>query len=160
MSLWDDVKKNIGDLYSTTADKTTEIARIQSRRYDKFGLSREIERQFSELGSIVYSGLQEQREGILDEPGIGRIVERITALEQELRRKDDEIDSIRREHAERKTAGRAAAAAAAAGAAGGAAEVPKVLTDPALAEGTEESPILMEPGDGEELDEHDPNFGS
>jgi hypothetical protein len=154
MSLWDDVKKNIGDLYSTTAEKTTEIARIQSRRYDKFGLSREIERQFSELGSIVYSGLQENREGILEEPGIGPIVERITALEQELRRKDEEIEAIRREHAARKTAGRTAAAAE------GGTDVPKVLTEPVLAEGSEDSPILMEPGAEEELDEHDPNFGS
>ena len=50
MSLWEDVKKNLVSLYGTAAEKTNELAKVGSRRYDIFGLSREIERQFSEIG--------------------------------------------------------------------------------------------------------------
>lgn len=161
MSLWDEVKQNLAELYTAAADKTTEVARIQSRRYDKFGLSRDIERQFSELGSFVYAGLQEGREGILEAPEVARLLERIQGLEQDLRRKEEEIDRIRREHADRKGAAKPASAAAAAGAAEGGHPVPNVIQDPELAPGDEESAILMEPAESPEpeMDEHDPRFG-
>ena len=65
MSMWDEVKKNLTEWYSVTSDKTSEVARITSLRYDKFGISRDIERQLSELGNIVYTGLKEGREDLL-----------------------------------------------------------------------------------------------
>ena len=74
MSLWDDVKQNLSEWYTVAADKTSEVAKIASRRYDKFGISRDIERQFSELGSLVYNGLQEGREGILDDPAVTALI--------------------------------------------------------------------------------------
>lgn len=112
MSIWDDAKKNLAEIYVVTADKTSELAKVTSRRYDKFGLSRDMERQFSELGSIVYLALQEDRADVLESPEVAALVARITDLEGELRRKDSEIEEIRQDHAERK------AAAAAAGEAG------------------------------------------
>ncbi len=123
MSIWDDAKKNLTEWYSVTADRTSELAKVTSRRYDKYGLSRDIERQFSELGSVVYLALQEDRADVLESPEVAALVARIADLEQELRRKDDEIEEIRQEHSDRK-----AAAAAAGGAPqddpGAAADVP------------------------------------
>ena len=150
MSLWDDAKKNLVEWYSVAADKTSEMAKIQSRRYDKFGLSRDIERQFSELGSLVFNGLQEGRDDVLGDPEVATLMERIRGLEADLRKKEEEIEHIRREHAERKAAGRAAAAGgAAAGGDDPRDDEARVMTDPALAAGGSESPILVEPEEDE-----------
>ena len=150
MSLWDDAKKNLVKWYTVAADKSSEIAKIQSRRYDKFGISRDIERQFSELGSLVYNALQEGRDDVLADAEVSTLVERIQGLEADLRRKEEEIARIRREHADRKADARAAAAGGDAAADAG--ETPRVMTDPALDEGGPDSAILVEPeheaGDG------------
>ncbi len=159
MSLWDEVKQNLSEWYTVAADKTSEVAKIQSRRYDKFGLSRDVERQFSELGSLVYNGLQEERDGLLDDPAVASLVARIRGLETELRLKDEEIERIRKEHQARKGAARAAASSGTAAEQG----APRVITDPVLGRGGAHSPILVEPGQGgddaPEKDEHDPEFG-
>ena len=139
MSLWEDVKSNLVELYTTTSEKTSEIARVTTRKYDKFGISRDIERQFSELGNLVYTAMKEGRSDILDDPAIAALRTRIDALEQELTEKEREIDDIRKEYAERKTRTKAAAATA------GSVD-DTVLKDPALEPGSEASAILVEPG--------------
>jgi hypothetical protein len=138
MSLFDDVKKNLMEWYTISSDKTTEVARITSRRYDKFGISRDIERQFGELGSLVFNGLKEERLDILADPAVHALLERIRGLEDELRVKIEEIDNIQQEFTQRRT--RATAAETAAETAGA-----TVLTQPVLDEGAEESAILVEP---------------
>lgn len=148
MSLWDDVKKNVVDIYAVTTDKTAEMAKVGSRRWDKFGISRDIERQFSELGNLVYTGLQEGREEILADPAVAVLMTRIGALEQELLKKEEEIVDIHKTHQEKKKA--EAAAGGATGAPGeedAEAEAEVILKDPALEEGTTESAILVEPAD-------------
>ncbi len=134
MSLFDDVKKNLIEWYTVSSDKTAEVARITTRRYDKFGISRDIERQFGELGSLLYNGLKEERQDLLADPAVLSLVERIKGLEDELRIKNEEIENIQQEFSQRRT--RAAAAG----------EVTEtVLTQPVLDEGGEESAILVEP---------------
>ncbi len=134
MSLFDDVKGNLVEWYTVTSEKTTEVTRVATRKYDKFGISRDIERQFGELGSLIYNGVQADRTDLLTDEGVLALVERISVLENELRAKDEEIDGIRQEYA-----GRKAEAAAAGGMSA------TVITDPILDEGTEESAILVEP---------------
>ena len=102
MSLWDEVKKNVVDLYTVTSDKTTEITKVSSRRWDKFAISRDIERQFGELGNLVYTGLKEGREEVLQDPQVGVLMARIEALESELRQKESEIENIQEEHRARR----------------------------------------------------------
>ncbi len=134
MSLFDDVKKNLMEWYTVSSDKSTEVARVTARRYDKFGISRDIERQFGELGSLIYSGMREEREDLLASPAVHALLERIKGLEDELRVKNEEIDNIQDEFTRR----RAAKAAA-----GDVAET--ILTQPVLDEGAEDSAILVEP---------------
>ncbi|PID81661.1 hypothetical protein CSB20_01855 [bacterium DOLZORAL124_64_63] len=117
MALWDDVKKNLVEWYTVTSEKTSEAARIGTRRWDKFGISRDIERQFSELGNLVYSGLKEGREEILESAEFQQLVHRIENLEEELKHKDEEIERIRDEY-KRETSRAAGQAAAAEGGAG------------------------------------------
>lgn len=113
MALWDDVKKNLVEWYTLTSEKTTEAARIGSRRWDKFGISRDIERQFSELGSLVYNGLKEEREDLLAGEEIQDLVRRIENLEEELQRKNQEIEDIREEYRREKHRAQSAAASGA-----------------------------------------------
>ena len=134
MSLFDDVKKNLMEWYAVSSDKTTEVARITTRRYDKFGISRDIERQFSELGSLIYNGMKEERQDLLASPAVHALMERIKGLEDELRVKNEEINNIQEEFNQR----RASAAASA-----NVSET--ILTQPVLDEGAEDSAILVEP---------------
>ncbi len=121
MTLWDEVKRNIVNWYETAADKTGELAKVGLRRYDIFGISRDIERQFSEIGSHVYNALKEGRTDFADDPVLASLVAKVDALEQELQRKQEEIERIKAEHAARARQAEAAAAAAA-GATDGSAE--------------------------------------
>lgn len=151
MSLFDDVKKNLVEWYSISSDKTAEVAKVTTRRYDKFGISRDIERQFGELGSLVYNGMREERGDLLDDPAVLALISRIQGLEEELRLKNEEIEGIQSEYSER----RAKAASAAAGGAGSAGEPGSdpesgpgsetVIKQPILDAGSEESAILVEP---------------
>jgi hypothetical protein len=95
MALWDDVKKNMGDWYTVAAEKTNELAKVGVRRYDIFGISRDIERQFSEMGNRVYVALGEGRTDFADDLILQGLVERVRTLEAELKAKQDEIEEIR-----------------------------------------------------------------
>ncbi len=158
MALWDDVKKNLVEWYTVTSEKTTEAARIGSRRWDKFGISRDIERQFSELGNLVYSGLKEGQEDILASQEIQGLVRRIENLEEELKAKDDEIENIKAQYRQEAAAAAAAEDEEPSGEDAAEAEEPEevmaetVLKDPVLDRGGEESAILVEPEaeDGQE----------
>ncbi len=157
MSLWEEVKRNLIDLYSVTSDKTVEVARISSRKYEKFGISRDIERQFSELGNLVFSAIKENRgESLHNDEAILALVDGISRLEIDLKTKDEEINNIRNEAAPPRA--KAAAAGSAedfeatneeAAASNEPAET--IITDPILQEGGEDSAILMDAGSGEDM---------
>ncbi|MFO7654084.1 MAG: hypothetical protein R6X25_09715 [Candidatus Krumholzibacteriia bacterium] len=97
MSLWDRVKVNLTEWYTVAADKTEEVTRVGMRRYDRFGISRDIERQLTELGSIVYTAHREGRADVAESPTYAAIIRRVEELEAELQRKEEEIEAIRRE---------------------------------------------------------------
>ena len=144
MALWDEVKNNLIEWYAFTSDKTTEAARIGSRRWDKFGISRDIERQFSELGSLVYVGLKEENEEVLSSDAVLELKRRIESLEVELAAKGEEIDDIRAEYARAASAG-GEDQVVSPEAAGTDPVTETVITDPVLEVGAEESAILVEP---------------
>jgi hypothetical protein len=68
MSLWDQVRANMSDCYAVAADKTEEMARIGVRKYDKFTISRDIERAFTDLGSHVFASVREGRDSVRSAP--------------------------------------------------------------------------------------------
>ncbi len=150
MALWEDVKKNLVEWYTITSDKTTEAARIGSRRWDKFGISRDIERQFSELGSLIYVGLKEGKEDILVGEPVVELVRRIENLEEELSAKGQEIDDIKAEYAKAASAG-GADTTTGPGSDDTDIVTETVLKDPVLDVGSGDSAILVEPSPGEEV---------
>jgi len=102
MTLWDDVKTNLSEWYTAAADKTGDLAKVGVRRYDSFGLSRDIERHFSEIGSLVYDALNEERRDVLDDPVLISLVEKVRDLEKELQDKEAEISAIKTAAEQRK----------------------------------------------------------
>lgn len=120
MSIMDQVKKNLREWYSLAADRTGEMAKISVRMYDKYGISREIERQLSELGSYVYHAVEQDRTEFAGDEEFAAWIERIKGLEADLHAKVEEIDDIRqvRQHKQAAREQEDASAAAAAGAEG------------------------------------------
>ncbi|MBC8425868.1 hypothetical protein H8E07_17290 [bacterium] len=104
MTLWDDVKSNLTEWYGVAADKTGDLAKVGLRRYDIFGLSRDIERQFSEIGSLVYNALGEDRRDVLDDPVLLSLVDKVRELEQDLQGKEQEISEIKTSAEQRQAA--------------------------------------------------------
>jgi len=130
MSGIDDVKRSFAEWCAVAAERTAEAAKVTSRRYDRFALGREIERRYAELGSIVHAGLNAGRQDVLADPRVAALRAEVEDLERERRQKDEEIDEIRRQYAQRRdpqdgpgpgpeAAGGAAGAPGAGGAAGG-----------------------------------------
>jgi len=101
MGLWDDFLKNVGALYDNAAEKTGELARVGSRRYDIFGIGRDIERRYSEIGRLVHEGILQGRTDFGSDPAVMDLVERIQKLEAELEAKRREIEEIRASEARR-----------------------------------------------------------
>lgn len=102
MSGIDDVKRSFAEWCAVAAERTAEAAKVTSRRYDRFALGREIERRYAELGSIVHAGLNAGRQDVLGDPRVAALRAEVEDLERERRQKDEEIDEIRRQYAQRR----------------------------------------------------------
>ncbi|MBK8165888.1 MAG: hypothetical protein IPK64_07980 [bacterium] len=119
MSGIDDVKRNLADWCAIAAERTTEAAKVTSRRYDRFALGREIERRYADLGALVHAGLNEGRLDVLDDPRVAALRAEVEDLEHERRQKEAEIDDIRRQSARRREPAAAAESDSANGSDGG-----------------------------------------
>ena len=108
MSIMDQVKLHLREWYSLATDRTGEMAKISVRMYDKYGISREIERQLSELGSYVYHEQAQGRMDFAEDAAFQVAIERIQALEHDLTAKIEEIELIRQQR-QQKAAAQAAA---------------------------------------------------
>jgi len=104
MSIMDQVKLHLREWYSLATDRTGEMAKISVRMYDKYGISREIERQLSELGSYVYHEQAQGRMDFAEDAAFQVAIERIQALERDLTAKIEEIELIRQQRQQKAAA--------------------------------------------------------
>ena len=104
MSLWQEVRTNVIEWYTTAAEKTETWAQLGVRHYDRYGIHRKIGKEFAQLGGEVHALLREgQFADLADHEVVRPILERIERLEAEMRLKEAEISNIRESGAERKT---------------------------------------------------------
>jgi DNA helicase IV len=105
-SLWNDIKKNVGDWATKAADKATEFSRdaadkaeeltkLGKVKLDIFQINREIEKQFTKLGGTVYEKILEQKKNIESDESVINSVEEIRNLEKKLRVKEEEYKKIK-----------------------------------------------------------------
>ncbi|MBN2070940.1 MAG: hypothetical protein JW814_05735 [Candidatus Krumholzibacteriota bacterium] len=100
--LWDRVKKNLVEWYGTAYDKTDELARIGKKKIEVAGINRTIEKHLSELGGRVYDLVNEKGHRgnkTVDDEIVKRIVDEVRELEVQLKLKEDEIETIKKERA-------------------------------------------------------------
>ena len=102
-SLWNKVRKNLVEWYATAYDKTDEVARIGKRKIEITGLNRSIEKEMSQLGGEVYHLISvEGHRGnkTSDNEKVRSLVAKISDLEDKLKLKEEEIQTIRNLKAE------------------------------------------------------------
>jgi hypothetical protein len=96
--LWTKVKKNLVEWYETAYDKTEEVARIGKKKVEITGLNRSIEKHFAEMGGRLYDLIAEQGHRgnkTADDEIVLRLVAEVKELEEQLRQKEEEIETIR-----------------------------------------------------------------
>lgn len=98
-TLWDKVRRGVADGYQFAADKTDLYARIASRRVSILGINRKIDRSYTELGEKVYNLLAaDESAPVASDPAVKELASRIRAGEEDLTRKEAEIEEIRHEY--------------------------------------------------------------
>ncbi len=96
--LWDRVKKSMAEWYGVAYDKTDELARIGKKKIEMAGINRTIEKHLSELGGRLFDLITEKNHKgnkTVEDEIIKRFVEEIRELEQQLKLKEDEIETIK-----------------------------------------------------------------
>ena len=97
-TFWDKVRRGVVEGYQLAAEKTDVYARIASRRLSIVGITRRIERTYAEIGERVYTLLtQDPDANVSEDSYVKEWIGRVRAAEEELGRKEAEIEGIRRE---------------------------------------------------------------
>jgi hypothetical protein len=97
-TFWEKVRRGVIEGYQIAAEKTDTYARIAGRRLNIVGITRRIERYHADIGERVCDLLNENPEANLaDDSLIKDLVGRVRSAEEELARKEAEIEEIRRE---------------------------------------------------------------
>lgn len=105
-SLWNDVKKNLGEWASKAAgkaaefsrdaaDKAEELTKLGKVKLDIFQTNREVEKQFTKLGGIVYDLISDKKTNIEADEKVAASVKVIQNLEKALRGKENEYKNIK-----------------------------------------------------------------
>ncbi|HID95952.1 MAG TPA: hypothetical protein EYP53_07850 [Candidatus Latescibacteria bacterium] len=105
-SLWEKIKKGVRDGLSATVEKTDELTRTGKLKLDISAIRRDINRNFTELGRVVYRMISEEKaEEITTDQEVISLVEKINALQLGLKQKEEELREIREKKGEEEEAG-------------------------------------------------------
>lgn len=95
-TLWNRVRNNLVEWYGSAYEKTDELARISKKRIEMVGLNRSIEKHLAELGGRVYDILKSPgKNTVVRDTDVRNLVEKIESLEEELKLKEGEIETIK-----------------------------------------------------------------
>jgi len=154
MDSWDDMKGNLSGWFDTAAHRTDRLARLGVRAYDRYGINRDLDRHFAQLGALVHRLLVEDPDAV---PGHDAAVRaemgRIARLQDELSNTETEMDDLRHKMETDPTAPSEASAAAAGSQAAPATESDESPVEPpqnAQNADPQDSPIEDEEGQSEE----------
>jgi hypothetical protein len=93
---WERMKRQLQEFYQAAAGKTDELARVGARRIDLLTLKRQMSREAVALGSRVYEMIEKEgRTDVAADPEIARRIGAVKVLEQEIARRELEIEEIR-----------------------------------------------------------------
>jgi hypothetical protein len=98
MSTWSEVKSSLESFYNQAARRTDRLARLGLRAYDRYGIHKDLDRQFAALGALTHSILSEGG-AVVGDPRVQAALERIAQLQDELRLTQAEMEDLRRQAA-------------------------------------------------------------
>lgn len=97
-SLWDRVKQSLKEGFLTAAEKTEELAKVGKGKIDLMAIRHRIGSTFAELGGKVYHLVTtEKSPAIASNKEVKALIQRVKALEKQLKEKEAEIHRIRGE---------------------------------------------------------------
>jgi hypothetical protein len=94
-TIWDKTRKTLREIFETGREKAEEYTKKGKERWEIYTLKREIAKQFTQLGGLVY--------GLIVEKGTTRIagdqevkerIDKIKELEEDLRRKEKSLGDL------------------------------------------------------------------
>ena len=98
MSRWNEVKSSLESFYQEAAHRTDRLARLGLRAYDRYGIHKDLDRQFAALGALTHDILSGGGD-VASDPRIQAALERISQLQDELRLTQEEMEDLRRQAA-------------------------------------------------------------
>ena len=94
-SLWSRIRQSLREGLLTAAEKTEELAKVSKGKFDLMAIRRRIAGLLAELGGRVYHLLTvEKTLAIVDDEEVQVLIERVRALERQLKDKEEEIQRI------------------------------------------------------------------
>ncbi len=95
-STWDDLVKTVREGVDTVVEKTEELTKIGKIKVEIINIKRHVDKNFAELGGNVYHMIVEDDETqIAGNTDVKSIVERIRTLEQDLDRKNEQLEQVK-----------------------------------------------------------------
>lgn len=103
-TLWNDIAKTVRDSVDSVVSKTEELTKIGKIKIEIISIKRNIEKQFAELGGTVYHLIDEKKTSIPSNADVKEIVEKVKKLEQQLNAKKEELEKVKTNAKEEKSA--------------------------------------------------------
>ena len=95
-SLWESIKKNVAEFYSSAADRTDELAKVGVRKLDIVGIRRNIAHEMADLGGRVHHMLTEEKNtDVAGDAEVAKHLKSIDMLRALLVEKENEIEAIK-----------------------------------------------------------------
>ena len=98
-SLWDKIKKSLVDSASVAAEKAEYLGKIGRARLDIAETRHAIRDRFADLGGVSYENLKSASAGsdLGQQDDVKQLVDTITLLEDELKKREDALSELRAE---------------------------------------------------------------
>ncbi len=91
-TIWEKTKKTLVDIFETGREKAEEYTKKGKEKWEIYTLRREIAKEFTQLGGLVYNLLVEKgTTKIAGNPEVKEKIAKIQGLEEDLRKKEKSI---------------------------------------------------------------------
>lgn len=103
--LWEKIKKSVMDGVTTAAEKTEEYTKIGKAKLDILAVKHKITKNFTELGGLVYDSIKDNKgDDLLKSDEITAVIKRLNELDEELAKRENDMDILTKKDKEEKAA--------------------------------------------------------
>lgn len=103
-SLWDDIKKTVKEGVAVAAEKTEELRKIGKVKIDIINVKRALDKNYKDLGMAVHEHISSGKKTAVNQSAqVKELVGAIDESLESLKQKEEEIERIKQEAAEKKS---------------------------------------------------------